>query len=505
MLVRIFQIPLFLLLTLVAAVSMYVPATLALVQRQHHVARSFFYSGTFTIILCCLVLVAISNRSIRQTGLQQLAALFGVFTALPLILAVPFYEVQETTDFFNAYFEMLSSITTTGATLYSDYDRLDDAVHLWRAQVGWLGGLVIWVSAAAILAPLNLGGFELTSSAELGQVDERLSQLKAAAPSQRLMRVTLRLLPVYVALTGVLWVGLTILGSTPFVALCHAMSVIATSGISPIGGLQSHGAGFGGEILIFFFLFFALCRLTFSNDTLTATRGQFYRDPEFRLGLLLVTGVPILLILRHGLSTEVLSTSYVFYDVLHAFWGACFTVLSFLSTTGFESANWVAAREWSALGTPGTVLIGLSLMGGGVATTAGGVKLLRVYALYLTGLREIEQLVHPSAIAGAASRNRRLRRKAAFIAWLFFMLFGLSLALIATLLSAMGIDFENALILAVSMLSTTGPLITSAATLPVDLASFGGEVKGVLCAAMVLGRLETLAIIALIFAVMGED
>ena len=179
MLVRIFQMPLFLLLTLVAAVSMYVPATLALVQRQHHVARSFFYSGTFTIILCCLVLVAISNRSIRQTGLQQLAALFGVFTALPLILAVPFYEVQETTDFFNAYFEMLSSITTTGATLYSDYDQLDDAVHLWRAQVGWLGGLVIWVSAAAILAPLNLGGFELTSSAELGQLDERLSQLKS--------------------------------------------------------------------------------------------------------------------------------------------------------------------------------------------------------------------------------------------------------------------------------------------------------------------------------------
>lgn len=505
MLTRLFQLPLFLLLTIVSAVSMYVPASLALTQRDLHVARSFFYSGTLVLILTILIMVAISNRTRRQTGLQQLISLFGAFTLLPLILAVPFYEALETTSLMNAYFEMISSMTTTGATLYPDYNRLDGAAHLWRAQVGWLGGLLMWIAAAAILAPLNLGGFEVTASAEPGQADDGVTQMRTADPSNRLMRVTLRLLPLYVGLTAALWIGLTVLGSTPFVALCHAMSVMATSGISPVGGLTQSDIGFVGELLIFGFLLFALCRLTFSNDTLTSTRGEFFRDPEFRLGLLFVFGVPVLLMLRHWLVAENLATSYGVTDVLRAFWGASFTVLSFLSTTGFESADWADSRAWSALGTPGMVLMGLSLMGGGVATTAGGVKLLRVYALYSNGLREIEQLVYPSSVGNIGKKDRRMRRKGAFIAWLFFMLFAMSLALVATLLAATGIGFENALVLAVSTLSTTGPLITSAATSPIELSSLATEAKSVLCVAMVFGRLETLAIIALVFEVMGQE
>ena len=502
---RLFKLPLFLLLTLVSAVSMYVPASYALNQRDHHIARSFFYSGTLTLILALMIMVAISNRTIRQSSLQQLASLFGAFTVLPLILAVPFYEAVETTSFMNAYFEMVSSITTTGATLYDDYSRLGGAVHLWRAQVGWFGGLIVWIAAAAVLAPLNLGGFEVTASAEPGQRDTHLSQMQIADPSKRLMRTTLRLLPLYVGLTAVLWVGLTVMGSAPMVALCHAMSVMATSGISPIGGLDDNGAGRLGEMLILCFLLFALCRLTFSNDTLTTSKGRFYRDPEFRLGLLFVLGVPVLLMFRHFGTDETLNSFYSFGDILRIFWGAVFTVLSFLSTTGFESADWAATRAWSGLGSPGMVLMGLSLMGGGVATTAGGVKLLRVYALYLNGLREIEQLVHPSSMGGLAARNQRLRRKGAFIAWVFFMLFGLSLALVAILLAAMGIGFENALILAVSALSTTGPLITFAATTPIVLSELATEAKSVLCVAMVFGRLETLAIIALVFEAMDQD
>ena len=190
---------------------------------------------------------------------------------------------------------------------------------------------------------------------------------------------------------------------------------------------------------------------------------------------------------------------------MRIFWGAVFTVLSFLSTTGFESADWAATRVWSGLGSPGMVLMGLALMGGGVATTAGGVKLLRVYALYINGLREIDQLVHPSSMGGLAERNQRLRRKGAFIAWVFFMLFGLSLALVAILLAAMGIDFENALILAVAALSTTGPLVTFAATTPINLSELATEAKSILCVAMVFGRLETLAIIALVFEAMDQE
>ena len=175
-----------------------------------------------------------------------------------------------------------------------------------------------------------------------------------------------------------------------------------------------------------------------------------------------------------------------------------FTILSFLTTTGFESADWQAAQNWSGLETPGLILLGLAMIGGGVATTAGGVKLLRVYALYLQGLREMERLVHPSSVSASGSKTRRIRRKGALIAWVFFMLFALSLTAVTLMLTGLGIVFQDGLVLAISALSTTGPLAQTAVEAPLDILAESNAVKYVLSAAMVLGRLETLAIIALL-------
>jgi trk system potassium uptake protein TrkH len=181
-----------------------------------------------------------------------------------------------------------------------------------------------------------------------------------------------------------------------------------------------------------------------------------------------------------------------------AFWGATFTVMSFLTTTGFASASWSEAQSWSGLATPGLILMGLSLIGGGVATTAGGVKLLRVFALYRNGTREMERLVHPSSVSGADPLARRLQKNGAFIAWIFFMLFAISLAAITMVLAALGVSFDEALVLSISSLSTTGPLLEWAADMPIRLSELGPWAKSVIAAAMVIGRLETLAIIALL-------
>ena len=179
--------------------------------------------------------------------------------------------------------------------------------------------------------------------------------------------------------------------------------------------------------------------------------------------------------------------------------------MSFLTTTGFESVSWQAARNWSGLDTPGMILMGLAMMGGGVATTAGGVKLLRVYALYLNGRREMDRLSHPSSVGRATGHGRRIRRKGAFVAWVFFMLFALTLALTSAVLAALGVEFENAIVLAVAALSTTGPLVTAAVDTPIALVELSAVGKLVFTAAMVLGRLELLAIIALINPVLWRD
>ena len=93
-----------------------------------------------------------------------------------------------------------------------------------------------------------------------------------------------------------------------------------------------------------------------------------------------------------------------------------------------------------------------------MATTAGGAKLLRVYALYKHGLRELERLVHPHSVGGSGGEARHLRRRGAYMAWLFFMLMALSLALVMAAFALTGSAFEEALVLAVAGLTTTGPL-----------------------------------------------
>jgi trk system potassium uptake protein TrkH len=184
-------------------------------------------------------------------------------------------------------------------------------------------------------------------------------------------------------------------------------------------------------------------------------------------------------------------------QVASALWGGLFTVTSFLTTTGFESRFWDGATLWSGLQSPGLFLIGMALIGGGVATTAGGVKLLRIYALYRHGEREQERLLHPSSIGGGGKDARRIRKQGAYISWVFFMLFALSIAAVMVMLSLTGVQFETAIVLSVSALSTTGPLASVAAETPIAYSGIPDAAKVILAGAMILGRLETLAIIAL--------
>jgi trk system potassium uptake protein TrkH len=142
--------------------------------------------------------------------------------------------------------------------------------------------------------------------------------------------------------------------------------------------------------------------------------------------------------------------------------------------------------------------MGLAVFGGGIATTAGGVKLFRLYALYKHGSRELERLVLPSSVGGSGAAARHIRGQGAYMAWIFFMLFALSIAVAMLALALTGADFEQAMVLTVAGLSTTGPLTQISMDTPIDLLLLSPAAKLVFAATMVVGRLETLAIIALL-------
>jgi trk system potassium uptake protein TrkH len=219
---------------------------------------------------------------------------------------------------------------------------------------------------------------------------------------------------------------------------------------------------------------------------------------ELRLAVVLILGVTMILFLRHWIGTNTGVTPVEDARALPSLWSIFFTVTSFLTTTGYISSEWQTGADWSGIGTPGLVLLGLAIVGGGTATTAGGVKLLRVYALLRHGERELERIIHPSSVGHGGTEARRLRREGAQLAWVFFMLFAVSIATTSALLTLFGIDFEPALVLATAALTTTGPLAAVGAADPIAYDGLATSVKAILGLAMIVGRLETLALLALI-------
>lgn len=497
MLAKLQKLSLLVILIGISGLAMLPPAIYAYLTDDSHNARVFFYGAILVTALAALIGISTINNPQRSVVRSHLLALIATYLLMPIILALPFYEAVQNTRFSNAYFEMLSSLTTTGATLFDDPGRLPKAAHLWRSIVGWLGGLFVWITAIAVLAPMNLGGFEVTARGSIGSTEGALPIAAAKAdPAKRLTKHAIGLIPIYVMLTGALWLFLSIVGEDPFIAVCHAMATLSTSGISPIGSLTGSSAALPGEILLFIFLFFGISRVTFAPETQSDSLRRLYWDPEFRLGLFCLSVVTILLFSRHWAGAYEVGAHKNFGAAVSAVWGSLFTVMSFLTTTGFESSHWEATRFWSGLEAPGLILAGLALMGGGVATTAGGLKLLRLYALYKHGTRELGRLVYPSSVAGRGSEARHLRNQGAYKAWIFVMIFAISLAAVMAALAMIGLNFENSAIMSIAALTTTGPLLEVATDGGMSYSDLTDAGKAIVGIAMVLGRLETLAIIA---------
>lgn len=491
---QLLRLPFFVTLIAIVALSMLIPSAHAAVLRDWPVARAFLHASLLILLVFGMLAAVLRDTRSNRPPRALLVAVIGAYTVLPALLALPFYEALGTTRFTLAWFEMVSSFTTTGATVY-DPGRLPPTLHLWRAQVGWMGGFLILVTAVGIFAPLNLGGFEVISEDEAGAGSTATQQItRIADGGERMLRFAGILAPVYCGLTLALWILLSLTGTPPLQAICHAMSTLATSGISPTEGAAHSPAE---ELLIFGFLMLSLSRRVFVRDTF-GTPLPVWKNREIRVAAVAVGAVTVLIFLKHWTGASVFDDQDDLAAGVSALWGSLFTALSFLTTTGFESASWSAAQDWSGLQTTGLALAGLALFGGGVATTAGGVKLLRIYALYAHGKREIERLIHPNSVGGSGMIARRIRRKGAQIAWVVFMLMAVSIAAVMAALALMGVPFEAAMVLTIAALTTTGPLAHAALQDPVPLATLSEAARGVLAAAMVVGRLETLAFIAVL-------
>lgn len=501
MLRRLLDLPLLVLLLGLAGLAMFLPAGHAFVMRDHALARAFLYMGLLVLILAGLLGLARANATPRNVARNHLVSLALAYALLPPVLALPLIQRSAGgVSFDAASFEMLSAFTTTGARVLEG--PLKPSVELWRAFVGWLGGLFALVMVFSVLMPLNLGGVEVETGRIPGRASPSTQQItRVADPSERMARFAGQIFPVYTGLTLLLWVLLFAAGQDGFVALCHAMSVLATSGISPLPPGQALPGAWLGELAIGLFLIFALSRRPMLRLIGQRSTTPLRRDPELNLAAILV-GLAAL-----GLFVVVLSgalgqgAGLSAGKALHALWALVFTCLSFLTTTGFVAAGWDEMLLWSGISSPDVVLWGLAVIGGGVACTAGGVKLLRVQALLRYGEQELDRVIHPNAVArsrSGAGVSRSAGLQGTAMAWVFFMIFGLSIAAFTGALTALGLGFEESLVLTLSALTTTGPLVEQSGGIGASFAGQGGLTQAVLGAAMVVGRLEALAVLAIL-------
>ncbi len=488
-------LPLFFLVFLLACGLMFVLAIYAVLIENFKEARVFFYTSLTGFLIFSLINLSTSNRNLKDTGIIQIITLILLFLFLPLFLAIPNWIILPNVSFTDAYFDMVSAFTTTGLPVFNN-DILSKPLHLWRALIAWFGGCLILIAAFAILLPASRGGFDVFPSKKVNSNANR--NLTLNERTETLIKVSQKLIPIYIFLTIFLWCALTSLGTDGYTSLIRALSIISTSGISGPEKFEIDGAGFFGELLVAIFLLLALSHNVFYSINNKAKLKKILFDRELRLGLSIVGCSTLLLSLME--ISQVISLVDFKEVILSGFkliWGNFFTVFSFITTNGYVSAYWNATS--SSLDTPHTVIIilGLCLFGGGLATTAGGIKLLRISILLTAFSDETDKLLHPSSIVVTKSRLK-VFGNSVFMAWIFFMLFIVSLALVITILAIFGMLFEDAIILAVACLTTTGPIIELLGFNPMLLKDLTYFSKIVLIVSMVLGRLEILVALSLI-------
>ncbi len=458
--------------------SMVLPAVVALGFEEYAQALTFVVAAALTFFVGGGL--AIATRGAAQEVSKREGFLLAVllWVLLPVFAALPLYFSSSFATPTDAYFEAVSGLTTTGATVLTDFAGADRSVLFWRALVAWIGGLSTIVLALALLSLYGIGGMQLYRSA--------MPRGERDALMPRLIEGIRSIWSVYVGLTIVCTVALWTSGLSLFDAMTHAFTTLSTSGFSNYTDSISAFSNPAVEIILILFMAAAALNFTLHWAALHGSPSAYVRDPEFRLFVSVVV-VAVALVVTFTL----ISSSAVG-------WGATvrqalFSVVSVITTTGFTNGE---AVSWplSVL----VLLFALVLVGGSTGSTAGGLKMMRLLLFLKQAGRELARLPHPHGVVRIHYGRRVVPDAAMVAAWSFFFFFVLALAVISGLLALTGLDFRASLATAAAALSNAGPVLHIVDRAAGGYASLDTGAKWLLCLAMVLGRLELLAFLVLV-------
>jgi trk system potassium uptake protein TrkH len=362
-----------------------------------------------------------------------------MWTAMPAFATLPLLLVIKGLSFTEAYFETMSGLTTTGATVLTGLDDLPPAINIWRHELNWLGGMGIIVLAVAILPLLGIGGRQLFKA-------ETPGPMKDSALTPRITETARNLWLVYLAITLACIASLKAVGMNWLDAICHAF---ATMGL---GGFSTHDANIGyfnsPAIEFVLIVFMLLAAMNF------ATHFLVWREKSLKLYLKDTEAVStVALVLASCLGIAVFlwwqGTYPNFWTALRH---ASFNLVSIATDCGFSSVDF---NRWPIFAPMWMLFLSCITVSSG--STGGGIKMVRTLILFKQAGREFVKLLHPSAvnpmkIGGSVVPNNIVFAVLGFIFLYFMTVVTLTFALLIS-----GLDFISAFSAVIACINNAGP------------------------------------------------
>ena len=395
---------------------------------------------------------------------------------ISLIGSLPFIFSCSITSYTDALFETVSGLTTTGATILSDFDAMPRCVMFWRIFNHWIGGMGVLVFIMAVL-PMS------------GEHSMHIMRAEVPGPTvgklvPRLKRTARILYIIYMLLTLIEMILLLCCGMSFYDALLHAFSTAGTGGFST---LSDSIAGFHNsaiEIVIEIFMILFAINFNVYYLILIGSFKKAIKNEELRDFLFLILGSVIVIAFALWKSGV--------YGHVSAVHEALFNVATVISTTGFgtqDFTQWPEICKW--------VLILLMFCGGCAGGTGGGIKLSRLLILFKSGLAELKKISRPRNIVRVQMDGRRIEDETIRATYTFVFLYSVLLLLFSFLLSLEGTDIATCFTASLSCLSNVGPGMTKIIGPSGTYAFFSIRSKLLLIVAMLLGRLEIYPILVL--------
>lgn len=456
------------------AVSMVIPMFTLLAFERSDDLQAFVWSSLITAG-CGIALVAPgrpANTNLRPRDMYFLTTVSWVtvccFAALPLML------VQHI-SYSDAFFETMSGITTTGATVLAGLDDASPGLLMWRSLLHWLGGIGFIGMAIAILPLLRVGGMRLFQT-ESSDWSEKVMPRSYVAGQY--------LLAIYVAFTIAAFMAFWATGMSPFDAINHAMSSVSTGGYSTSDLSLGKFSPSAHWVAIFFML---LGSLPFGLyiATLRGNRGALFRDEQVRGFVLMLTLTSLSFTLWYWLNHD--------RSLLDSLRIVSFSVVSVVTTTGFAVEDY---SQWGGFAV--MAFFYLTFLGGCSGSTSGGLKMFRFQVAYALLRANLKQLVHPRAVIRQQYNGHPLDEEIVRSILTFSFFITMTIGVLALCLAMLGLDPITALTGAASAVCNVGPGLGPIIGPAGNFSTLPDAAKWLLSVGMLLGRLEIITVLVML-------